>query len=336
MYSTQTSPLHSEADILQTHENEVMRAYKTVNDVYIEPISFIVPRRAEVFQEDIFPPAVGSDPAVSAKEWFQGSDGLPAKIDLQSLYDGKEPVPVPAEPKPAPPAAKEHAQEEKKPKPAPTASTTQQGSPPSMKDTKNSISNMVDKFADGNDNEEESSDDDEDGDHPGFNEAPAQGAQRILPVSAKAEPSHVSERLETVPAKDISVPRPPPGASAQTTTPRNEAEYHPTGTKHASSHQPSSHLAQTSSSSTADSSSKTIQSSLDDIKALLERQNRTIADQTHRIGQLTAEVDMLKSRVGGGGGHEGESAADGGSSASEKDARIRELERELQEKRAGF
>ena len=38
---------------VNTHENEVMRAFKTVNDTYIEPISFIVPRRAEVFQDDI-------------------------------------------------------------------------------------------------------------------------------------------------------------------------------------------------------------------------------------------------------------------------------------------
>ena len=38
---------------VNTHENEVMRAFKTVNDSYIEPISFIVPRRAEVFQDDI-------------------------------------------------------------------------------------------------------------------------------------------------------------------------------------------------------------------------------------------------------------------------------------------
>lgn len=38
---------------VNTHENEVMRAFKTVNDSYIERISFIVPRRAEVFQDDI-------------------------------------------------------------------------------------------------------------------------------------------------------------------------------------------------------------------------------------------------------------------------------------------
>ncbi|OAQ99773.1 hypothetical protein LLEC1_06792, partial [Akanthomyces lecanii] len=42
---------------INVHENEIMRAYKTVNDSYIEPISFTVPRRAETFQADIFPPA---------------------------------------------------------------------------------------------------------------------------------------------------------------------------------------------------------------------------------------------------------------------------------------
>jgi coronin-1B/1C/6 len=31
--------------LTQVHENEVMRAYKTVRDVLIEPVSFIVPRR---------------------------------------------------------------------------------------------------------------------------------------------------------------------------------------------------------------------------------------------------------------------------------------------------
>lgn len=59
-----------------------MRAYKTVNDSYIEPISFTVPRRAEVFQADIYPPAIGLKPAMSAKEWLGGKTGVPAKLDL--------------------------------------------------------------------------------------------------------------------------------------------------------------------------------------------------------------------------------------------------------------
>jgi coronin-1B/1C/6 len=33
---------------INLHENEVLRCFKTVNDGYIQPVSFIVPRRAEV------------------------------------------------------------------------------------------------------------------------------------------------------------------------------------------------------------------------------------------------------------------------------------------------
>lgn len=68
-----------------------MRAYKTVNDAYIEPISFTVPRRAETFQADIFPPATGTKPAASAKEWFDGKTAIPAKIDLESVYEARRP-----------------------------------------------------------------------------------------------------------------------------------------------------------------------------------------------------------------------------------------------------
>src|SRR5947208_3114022 len=78
-----------------------MKAYKTINDTWIEPISFTVPRRAETFQSDIFPPAVGLKPAVSAKEWLDGKTGLPPKIDLESVYEGSAPVEVPADFKPA-------------------------------------------------------------------------------------------------------------------------------------------------------------------------------------------------------------------------------------------
>src|SRR5436305_13241609 len=78
-----------------------MRAFKTVNDTYIEPISFVVPRRAEVFQSDIYPPTVGTKAGVSAAEWFNGKTALPPKVDLESVYDGQAPTEVPASFKPA-------------------------------------------------------------------------------------------------------------------------------------------------------------------------------------------------------------------------------------------
>ena len=80
---------------INTHENEIMRAYKTVNETYIEPISFVVPRRAEVFQTDIYPPTTGLRPAMSSQDYFAGKSGMPPKISLESLYDGQEPQEVP-------------------------------------------------------------------------------------------------------------------------------------------------------------------------------------------------------------------------------------------------
>ncbi|KAF8466649.1 WD40-repeat-containing domain protein [Kalaharituber pfeilii] len=55
------------------HENEVMRAFKTVNDTYIEPISFIVPRRL-------------GRPGLTASEWFGGKDASIPLFDLEHLY----------------------------------------------------------------------------------------------------------------------------------------------------------------------------------------------------------------------------------------------------------
>ena len=112
---------------VNVHETEVMRAYKTVNDSFVEPISFIVPRKAEVFQEDIYPPTIGLKPAMSSGEWFSGKNGMPSKISMQSVYEGDEdPTEVPSNykpPKQADPVANAPAtktqQEPPKPEPAP-------------------------------------------------------------------------------------------------------------------------------------------------------------------------------------------------------------------------
>ncbi|KAF3938190.1 Coronin [Dactylella cylindrospora] len=91
---------------VDVHENEVMRAYKTVNDSYIEPISFIVPRRAETFQSDIYPETSNGQPGLSASDWFGGKDAIPPKFDLGTKYSDDyvpEPTPVQApKPEPAP------------------------------------------------------------------------------------------------------------------------------------------------------------------------------------------------------------------------------------------
>lgn len=141
------------------HDNEVMRAYKTVNDSYIEPISFIVPRRAESFQEDIYPPTIGLKPAMSGSEWFEGAEKMPPKINMESLYDGNEgeysaaeskPTLVPATPKPAaePKKEGEEPKPEQKPEPVPEPVVTARGPPPSMKEQGSSMMAMASKFED--------------------------------------------------------------------------------------------------------------------------------------------------------------------------------------------
>ena len=139
---------------INTHENEVMRAFKTVNDSYIEPISFIVPRRAEVFQDDIYPPVVGSKPAMSSSEWFDGKEGLPPKIDLASIYAGEEPAEIPSESKPSTkvssftkPASPTKKEAEPAKEPSQTSSAFR-GPPPSMKEQTSSIAHLASKFTD--------------------------------------------------------------------------------------------------------------------------------------------------------------------------------------------
>uniref|UniRef100_A0A3Q2DF14 Coronin n=1 Tax=Cyprinodon variegatus TaxID=28743 RepID=A0A3Q2DF14_CYPVA len=65
---------------------EVFRFYKLVTlKGMIEPISMIVPRRSDTYQEDIYPMTAGTEPALSASEWLSGIDRDPV---LMSLKDG--------------------------------------------------------------------------------------------------------------------------------------------------------------------------------------------------------------------------------------------------------
>ncbi|RKP26543.1 hypothetical protein SYNPS1DRAFT_32706 [Syncephalis pseudoplumigaleata] len=68
---------------LNAHDCEVARAYKVLGHL-IEPISFVVPRRADTFQADIFPPTPGQQPAQSADDYFNGQDANPLLLDLET------------------------------------------------------------------------------------------------------------------------------------------------------------------------------------------------------------------------------------------------------------
>lgn len=70
---------------LNVSECEIARAYKVAGSS-VEPIAFIVPRKADSFQSDIYPAAASSEAALSASEFFAGKK---AALKLVSLENGQ-------------------------------------------------------------------------------------------------------------------------------------------------------------------------------------------------------------------------------------------------------
>ncbi|KJZ74039.1 hypothetical protein HIM_06488 [Hirsutella minnesotensis 3608] len=245
---------------INVHENEIMRAYKTVNDTYIEPISFTVPRRAETFQADIFPPAVGIKPAASAHEWLDGKTGIPCKIDFERIYDGSAPREVPSDYKPpaaqAPPPAAAKPEPKREEPPAPVT----RGPPPSMNEQKGSISAMANKFQD----------DDEppvdDAESSSFDEVSRPVPRDPLPVRSEPKPTALPKiHPEPIIARTASPSKTPTGASTPGLAPMTPIDG--------------------------------VESSLDQIKQLIENQTKIISAQNDRIGVLAAEVESIKRKM---------------------------------------
>ncbi|NXO60397.1 COR2B protein, partial [Aramus guarauna] len=66
---------------------EVFRFYKLVTlKGLIEPISMIVPRRSETYQEDIYPMTPGTEPALTPDEWLSGVNRDPILMSLKEGY----------------------------------------------------------------------------------------------------------------------------------------------------------------------------------------------------------------------------------------------------------
>ncbi|KAM3430613.1 hypothetical protein MY4824_007582 [Beauveria thailandica] len=294
---------------INVHENEVMRAYKTVNDSYIEPISFTVPRRAETFQADIFPPATGTKPACSAKEWLDGKTAIPSKIDLESVYEGTTPKEVasdykaPAQLTPTTPKAEIKREEPKREEPKreePKTAAVFRASPPSINDQKSSISNMANRFQD---NDE---DDDDDADTASSFEDIGRPAQRNPAPVRAAEPK--------LPTKTASAPAPAPAAAA---APAATVPVAAAATPAVKAATPS----RTPPGTSTPSGGSGVESSLEQIKQLLENQTKIITQQNDKIGHLTQEVELLKRKVGSTG-------------SQDQNERIRQLELELEEARS--
>ncbi|KAJ5195571.1 Actin-binding protein [Penicillium cinerascens] len=263
------------------HENEIARAYKTINDSYIEPVSFIVPRRSDNFQDDIYPPTLGLTPAMSSAEWLSGKEAIPPKISMASLFDGQglkevegvqdKPTGTMGAPEPKPaaePVAKNPEPAVTKAVPESIPEPTQVARPaPSMKEQGGAMAAMVNKFADDED-ETESVDDDS-----SFEEVP-KPTERARSTVTETSSLRVSSPLrpKETEAKPEAKPEPKPEPRAATpiaSSPASESTL-PTST---------------------------VQREMEEIKKLIAEQTKTIASQAQQMQTLTSEIESLKSKL---------------------------------------
>jgi len=66
---------------LNVNECEIARALKLTANM-MEPISFRVPRKSDIFAEDLYPPTYAGEPSLSAEEWGSGSNAEPLTVNL--------------------------------------------------------------------------------------------------------------------------------------------------------------------------------------------------------------------------------------------------------------
>ncbi|XP_046549809.1 LOW QUALITY PROTEIN: coronin-1C-like [Haliotis rubra] len=71
---------------LNVNNCEIARIYKLHNSGLCEVIPFTVPRKSELFQDDLYPDTPSDTPALSAEEWFGGKDAEPIMVSLKGGF----------------------------------------------------------------------------------------------------------------------------------------------------------------------------------------------------------------------------------------------------------
>ncbi|XP_052052215.1 coronin-6 isoform X2 [Apodemus sylvaticus] len=70
---------------LDVSKCEIARFYK-LHERKCEPIIMTVPRKSDLFQDDLYPDTPGPEPALEADEWLSGQDAEPVLISLKEGY----------------------------------------------------------------------------------------------------------------------------------------------------------------------------------------------------------------------------------------------------------
>ncbi|XP_037042810.1 coronin-6 isoform X2 [Bradysia coprophila] len=65
---------------------EIAKFYRLNNNGLCQIVSMTVPRRSELFQEDLYPDTLSDEAATTAEEWFSGTDAEPILVSLKGGY----------------------------------------------------------------------------------------------------------------------------------------------------------------------------------------------------------------------------------------------------------
>lgn len=65
---------------------EIARFYRLNNSGLCQVITFTVPRKSELFQEDLYPDTLSDEAAISAEDWIGGADSDPSLVSLKVSF----------------------------------------------------------------------------------------------------------------------------------------------------------------------------------------------------------------------------------------------------------
>jgi coronin-1B/1C/6 len=71
---------------INVNKCEVGRAYKLHPKGFVEVISFTVPRKSTLFQDDLYPPTKEPVAVMSAEEWLAGKAAKPNKVSMADFF----------------------------------------------------------------------------------------------------------------------------------------------------------------------------------------------------------------------------------------------------------
>jgi len=69
--------------------NEIIRLYQ-VTGTQLRPLSFQVPRKSDLFQDDLFPDCRGDEPNLSLDDWLAGQNATPKLVNLEYGFVASE------------------------------------------------------------------------------------------------------------------------------------------------------------------------------------------------------------------------------------------------------